>query len=280
MANYNRSKSKSTYKSVPAAVKSKEFGQNFFHNFRQAFELVDQYGLTKKDLVVEIGPGEGIFTKFLLQKVERVIAIEVDSVLFKKLQVKFTDQPNLTLVNEDFLKEVLPKGPYKVFSNLPFNISAAALRKILYATNSPEEAYLIVQNEVAEKLTGKDANTQAAMLYQPWFEFKIMRQLAKNDFHPIPAVDSVFLRITKRATPLLDRKSRVAYEDFVKYGFSRWKINLHQNYKKIFTYTQWERLSQDLGFNRKALPSELTVEQWVGIYNFYESIAASLQANK
>lgn len=281
MTNYNRSRPKTSAQrkpkvvSKPASLKSKQFGQNFFHNFRRAFELVEKSGINSQDTVVEIGPGEGAFTRYLIQKAGKVIAVELDNILFKKLQIKFEGTENLTLVNDDFLKIILPKSDYKVFSNLPFNISAEALRKLLYATNPPTEAYLIVQSEVAEKLTGKNENSQAAMLYQPWFEFKVMQQLSKMDFHPIPAVDCVFLKITKREQPLLDKKARPSYEDFVKFGYSRWRTNLRQNFKKVFTSTQWERLADDWGFKHKALPSELNVEQWVALFDFYASITPS-----
>ena len=101
-------------------------------------------------------------------------------------------------------------------------------------------------------------------------EFAIVRHLRRTDFHPVPDVDSVMLRIKRRETSLVDDAS--LFGRFVEYGFVRYKPNLRLAYKNVFTYKQWKRLAQDMGFELNATPTALTFEQWLGLYDAYVSL--------
>ena len=97
--------------------------QNFIRDPRLVAALIERSSLGPDDLVYEIGPGKGIITAQLARCCKRVIAIEKDPALALMLQKKFGHQPNLTIYNADFLRQPLPHQPYKVFSNIPFNIT-------------------------------------------------------------------------------------------------------------------------------------------------------------
>jgi len=245
------------------------YGQNFFKDQNLVAELVKSTNLSPEDIVYEIGPGEGIITQELAKQVKKVVAIEIDKELFSKLKVKLKDFNNISLINTDFLNYEVPDKNYKVFSNIPFNITADVIRKLLDDKNSPTKAYLVLQKEAAEKFTGDSKETQFSVLYKSWFKFKVIRKFNKSDFKPEPSVETVFFKLEKQKEPLLSEDQKAEYTKFVKYGFSQWKTTLGKNFKKVFTYKQWKRLSKDLGFKASSQPTDLSFKQWLILFKFY-----------
>jgi len=250
--------------------KKRSLAQNILAKAHLATSLVNDSSINSEDIVYEIGPGTGIITKELAERAKKVVAIEKDSKLYIKLKKKFGGTGNITLFNADFLKFRISEAHYKIFANIPFNITSAVIRKAVYALNPPVEAYLIVQREAAEKFIGATKTTQFSVLVRPWFRLKIIRFFERTDFSPVPNVDVVMLYITKR-TPYLIPKTEIAiYERFIKLGFGAWRKNLKLNYKGIFSYNQWKRLSRDLEFSVRVKPSELRFRQWLGLFEFFK----------
>ena len=152
---------------------------------------------------------------------------------------------------------------YKIFANIPYNITAQILRKILYERANISEGYLILQKEAAKKFSGSPRETLFSILAKPFFEFQILSQLRRTDFWPVP---NVLLSIKRRTRPLIEMQDVASYREFVQYGFGRWKPNLKLAFKNLFTYKQWKRLARDLDFPLNATPTELSFEQWLGLY--------------
>lgn len=250
--------------------KSIRFNQNFFKDADLVAAVMQQANFIPQDTVYEIGPGQGIITWQLAKKVKKVIAIEIDKTLFLILKQRFINQPNIELIHADFLSYQLPDQEYKVFSNIPFNLTTAVVRKLLTAVHPPTNTYLVVQQEAAQKFAGEPKETQFSILAKPWFELEIVRSFRKTDYKPMPSVETVLLKIIKRPEELVDQAAKDDYIWFVKYGFNRWRQNLGKNFKEVFTYKQWQRLARDLKFNPKAKPTDLTFSQWLGIFNFYQ----------
>jgi len=232
--------------------------------------LIQESSISPEDTVYEIGPGKGILTKELVKRARRVVGIEKDRLLYKKLKEKFEGTHNITLHNVDFLRFKITDSRFKVFANIPFNITSAIIRKLLYTENPPDEAYLIVQREAAEKFIGTPRTSQFSVLIKPWFRLKITRSFRRTDFSPIPNVDVVMLHMQKRTPPLVSPSDISIYEEFIKYGFSRWRKDLKSNYKHVFTYRQWKILSRDLQFRINAQPSDVRFNQWLGLYEFFK----------
>lgn len=249
--------------------KSKIFAQNFITRSCLVESLIERSSVGPTDTVYEIGPGTGILTKALAERTRRVIAIEKDRDLYVKLKRKFEHDKNIILHNADFLRFEITDPYHKIFANIPFNITSAVMRKLVYAENPPVEACLIMQNEAAEKFIGIPKTTQFSVLAKPWFTLRIIKSFRRTDFSPIPNVDVVMLHMKKRSPPLVSQRDRHVYERFIAHGFSAWKKNVKQNYKKVFTYPQWKRLSHDLAFPIFARPSELRFNHWLGLFEFY-----------
>jgi 23S rRNA (adenine-N6)-dimethyltransferase len=248
----------------------KSLAQNFLTKAHLAASLLNESSISSDDIVYEIGPGKGIITKELAKRAKKVIAIEKDCNLYIKLKKKFELNDTIVLYNADFLKFKIRESYYKVFANIPFNITSAVMRKIVYAANPPVEAYLILQKEAAEKFLGVPKTTQFSVLAKPWFKLKIIRIFKRTDFSPVPHVDVVLLHIEKRVPPLVSAREITLYERFVKCGFNAWRKNLKMNYKDIFSYNQWKKLSRDLEFPIRAKPSELRFRQWLGLFGFFQ----------
>ena len=230
------------------------------------------------DTVYEIGPGNGIITAELAGIARRVVAIEKDPELVRGLRERFRALENVEIVEEDFLDYSFnacfasvgrETSAFKLFANIPYNITAPILRKVIDERSSLCDVYLILQKEAAEKFSGSPRETLFSILAKPFFEFEILFGLRRTDFWPVPNVDSVFLSIRRRTRPLLERPNVGPYRDFVQYGFGRWKPNLKLAFKNVFTYKQWKRLSRDLDFPLNATPTELSFEQWLGLYRSF-----------
>jgi 23S rRNA (adenine-N6)-dimethyltransferase len=258
--------------------------QNFLQSPKLVHRLVSMSSIGPPDTVYEIGPGNGIITAALARVARQVIAIEKDPGLVRRLRERFRLVDNVQIVEKDFLAYSFntrrgnsapaitvepPTGSsgYKIFASIPYNITAQILRKLLDERSNLGEGYLILQKEAAKKFAGSPRETLFSILAKPFFEFQILTHLRRTDFLPVPNVDSVLLSIKRRARPLIDTQDVGPYRNLVQYGFGRWKPNLRLAFKNVFTYKQWKRLARDLEISLKATPTELSFEQWLGLYH-------------
>lgn len=246
-----------------------ELAQNFLKSGSLVEELVSKSSIDKSDVVYEIGPGNGIITSALIKKAAKVVIIELDENLVSKLVDTFGKVDNVEIYHGDFLDYQIKAPRYKVFSNIPFNITANIVRKLLYSSTPPEDAYLILQQEAAMKFSGEPVETEFSILVKPWFYFETLWKFQRTDFVPIPAVDVVLLHIHRREKPLVSRENIALFRKFVTFGFRAWKKDLKTAYEDVFTYEQWKRLSKDNGFPLKAIPTQLKFQQWVGLFEYF-----------
>ena len=248
------------------------YSQNNLHDKSLVGYLIHQSSITAADLVIEIGSGKGILTESLAEHAKHVHAIEKDLPLSQSLRDTFSRTLNVTVHSEDFLTYRLPvKQPYKIFANIPFTITADLIRKILTNDNPPVDTYLILQREAAEKFVGQPlhSETLTSLLYKPWFRFTLLRTFKPTDFIPVPKVTAVLLRIEKRRSPLIRADQSSLYKDFLTYGFTRNKVNLKKAFEQVFGHVQFLRLAQDLRFSSMAKPTDITFEQWLGMFDYF-----------
>lgn len=251
-----------------------KYSQNFLKDGELVRTLIEKSSLNQNDTVYEVGPGLGVITAKLASHCREVVAVEADARLYNMLLEKFSGVSNIKLVKGDFLSQPIPSEPYKVFSNIPFNITADIVHKLTEAKRPPQDSYLFVQKEAAKKFSGRpygSQETQASLLIKPWFELEVVHQFNKSDFQPVPAVDVVLLRIMHLADPLVTEAAREAYADFIVYAFNSKKDNLKKGLDKIFTYSQLKRLASELQFSLLAKPSELDFPKWLGLFRYYDT---------
>lgn len=245
------------------------YSQNFLKDKGLVTKLIANTSLNDQDIVYEIGVGQGIITEQLLSKVKKVVAFEIDKNLYDKLSQKFNNQSSLELKLGNFLDYQLPNYPYKVFSNIPFNITSAIVKKLTQASTPSTDTYLFVQKEAAKKFVGKpfdNKNSQLAVLLHPWFNLEVVHKFNPNDFFPKPMIDIVLMRIEKRISPLIEIKDKKLYEDFIVYTFNQFKPNVVEGLSKVVGKDGMNRLANQLGFKPTSKPSELDYAHWEGLF--------------
>ena len=182
--------------------------------------IVEAGDVKKIDTILEIGPGKGALTEKLLERAGTVIAVEKDYELFEFLKKKFEKEIKidaLMLVHGDILEfdtstYNLDPRPYKVISNIPYNITGAILKKFLSAENKPESMTLMVQKEVAERIVGlprprKGGASKESLLsisVKAYGKPKILFKVGRGNFFPAPNVDSAVIKIENISGKLFD----------------------------------------------------------------------------
>ena len=196
--------------------------------------------------------------------------MELDGELARVLRAEFSGNPNVEVVQQDFLRFELPHTPYKVFGSIPFARTADIVRRLVNDAAPPDEAYLIVQREAAERFAGTPyaPETLASLLLKPWWHTEIVRRLRRTDFDPPPSVDSVVLWLLRRDRPLVTGSEHARYTDFVTASFGRRGDSVARCVRGVFTRPQIARLARDLRFDPRAAPSALSFDQWLGLYRF------------
>lgn len=248
------------------------YAQNFLKDASLVALLLARCGIDHNDIVYEIGPGKGIITEQLARRCKQVVAIEKDPRLSGLLRQQFAGRPNVTIHEGDFLDYHLPRKPYKVFANIPFNITAAIMTKLTSAKYPPEDAYLVMQREAADRFLGRPLESLYSVLLKPWFEVQMVHRFRRKDFVPEPRVDVVMLRLRKRGPPLIQRADRQSFRDFVVYSFTTWQPTLRHTLKGIFTGHQLQRMRRDLDIDPDATPTSLTFEQWLSVFECFKKV--------
>ncbi len=246
-------------------IRRKLLSQNFLYNRTLVAKLVDSSSIGKHDLVVEIGPGKGIITRELIKRAGHVVAVELDTRLYRYMRQEFAQTDNLTLYQADILTHPLPRLPYKVFANIPFAIEGKILRKLLDDQNPPQDCYLVIMRELAQRLT-LEKNSMFSVMYVPWFDFSMVYRFNPSDFTPTPNVHAVLFRFVMKTTPLLPFDQRREYQKFIQKAFGNGQ-SIRNNLKHTFPAIKLDETLQELSIGKKAKPSQLNLKQWTSLYS-------------
>src|SRR5579883_510346 len=249
------------------------YGQNFLTNPALVDRLLDASSIAPGDLVLEIGAGEGMITERLARRCRRVIAFEIDPALARHLARRFAACRNVEVRAGDALALPLPAEPYKVFASIPFNRTAAIVRALTDAPVPPEDQYLVVQREAAERFSGRPATTLPAVLLHPWFEIGITHRFQRTDFTPVPGVDVVLLRLAKRGPPLVAGARMALYRDFVTAVFTAWQPTVADALRRLGGAAWAERVAATAEVAVCAPPSRLPPADWLSLFEAFARLA-------
>jgi len=292
---------------------SKGLGQNFLIDKSVLKKIIKAANLTKKDVILEIGPGIGNLTRELARKAKRVIAVEKDPRMCEILKEAMNGCDNVEIIQSDILKLgiqnpnsqcakkasfsssasfryrktqlpiskqipnskfQIPKN-YKVVANLPFYIAAPVIRKFLESDFPPKEMVLMVQKEVAQRICAKPPKMNLlAVSVQFYAKPEIINYVSKKSFWPEPKVDSAIIKISPNK-----KSRRTVLRDFffkvVKAGFSQPRQMLINNLAKKLEIEK-EKIKEVLQKN-KISPSQraetLTVKDWVQIAKEFSTLS-------
>ncbi|HET8690481.1 MAG TPA: rRNA adenine N-6-methyltransferase family protein [Candidatus Saccharimonadales bacterium] len=241
-------------------VRSHTHAQHFLKSPRLVAELIGHSNIRKNDLVYDLGAGSGVIASVLACRARSVVAVEIEPEALKKLHDNMKRFDNVLIVERDILTVEAPSEPYKIFANIPFNLSAKVVRKFAFAKKPPKSIYLIVQKQFARKLVPGDTHFTgqlSAELGPRWFT-RIRKPLRRFDFTPPPAVDTVLLELKRREEALVSGEQYDDYRAFIKRSFTEQKY-----------FTNLPR--QKVNLSPELRPSQLTLEQWLKLWSVIKS---------
>jgi 16S rRNA (adenine1518-N6/adenine1519-N6)-dimethyltransferase len=249
----------------------KTLGQNFLHDGNLARWIVEKAELTPDDYVVEIGPGLGALTQFVLAAGAHVLAIEKDRRLADFLRGHFrTDR--LEVLHADALdydvRCLFAKPRVKLLGNLPYYISSQLLLKFTKYPSPISLWLFMLQKEMARRLSASPGTSDygaLSLVVQLRYHVDYLRTVPASVFLPQPDVDSAFVRLTARAPDELPDHDPETFLRLVRRGFSQRRKQLRNLLRE--EVPNWDEAASLVGFEPRARAEELALEQWVALSN-------------
>lgn len=240
--------------------------QNFLTSRVTITRLLKLTSLNKNDYVIEIGAGKGHITGELLKRCGNVSAFEKDAKLAGYLQNKFNNADNLKLLQSDFLCANLPNNSdYKVFSNIPFSITTAIVRKLTETPNPPKESWLVIEKGAAKRFMGKPNETEFSLSLKPFFTINIRYYFNRGDFHPMPNTDTVLIHVARKENPDIPKNMRGEFIAFIKKGM-RYGIS------SLLTRRQVKTALKLAGLSDIEESGEILYVQWLCLFRCYRGL--------
>ena len=212
----------------------KKYGQNFLNNDNILNKISSSICVSEKDKIIEIGPGAGALTKKLVKLGCDVIAFEIDTTLKDFLDK--IEYNNLTVIYNDFLNVNLSdyfNEDQKLFvvANIPYYITTPIISKFIKENYVPESMVLMVQKEVAERLSSKCHNSDygaITVILNYFFDIHYLFTVDRNNFYPIPKVDSAVIKLDKKHNKKIVNDYE-KFETLVYNAFKQKRKNLKNN---------------------------------------------------
>ena len=260
---------------------NKSLGQNFLINQNVVDKIVESSNITKKDLVIEIGPGLGTLTKELLEKAGKVICIELDKKMIKILTDRFSLYENFEVINGDILQIKLNKiikeengfETVKIVANLPYYITTPIIMKLLEDRVELESITVMIQKEVADRLIAIPGERETgAITYSVYYYATAegILEVPKDSFIPEPEVTSKVIKLTLRKEPPIEVKSRSVMFKIIKSAFMQRRktlLNALTNTKVFMTKEEGIRILKELHLEENIRAEKLTLKDFAEITN-------------
>ncbi len=251
----------------------KSLGQNFLFDENVLGRIVAAAQLEATDQVLEIGPGLGALTLLLAEKVQRLVAVELDERFIPILHTAVHNLPHVEISQGDILEQNpanLFDQPYKVVANVPYYITGAILRHLLQASHKPTLMVLTVQKEVAERLTAVPPHMSLlAVSVQFYGRVQRLSIIKAGAFWPRPDVDSAVVRIAlvddeTRPLPLTEER---AFFRLVKAGFSQKRKQLKNNLRQLeLSRDEVSRVLERVKIDGRRRAETLTLSEWIALH--------------
>lgn len=250
----------------------KRFGQNFLVDKNTIQKIVNQFSPNEEDDVVEIGPGQGALTSLLSKIVKSYKAIEIDKRVIDDLRISY---PEVEFINEDFLQinlHELKKGKkLRVIGNIPYNITSPIIFKLIEDRDFVSDAMMMVQYEVAKRITGKPRTKDygiLSVLTNYFANTEFCFKIPPTVFYPKPNVDSaiVAFKFDKSTPKDVDDK---LFVKVVKAAFGNRRKTLKNSLSNnAFGNLDFSTFPFDL--TRRA--EELTIDQFIELTKLIQTL--------
>ena len=265
---------------------NKNLGQNFLIDEQAIKDIVDGANIDSDDLVIEIGPGLGTLTSFLLEKAKKVICIELDKKMIKILNDRFIAYNNIELINADVLridlKEIIKQEKenneiknVKIVANLPYYITTPIIMKLIEDKLDVDSITVMIQKEVAQRLieipSGKNTG---AITYTVFYycEGKKIRDVENTSFIPMPEVTSQVINLKLRKEPFVKVDNEKVFFNIIKSGFLQRRktlLNALINSGVFLNKEEGILMLKQIGLNENIRAENLKIEDYANLTNLF-----------
>ena len=263
---------------------NKSLGQNFLISEDVVDKIVGASEIKKEDLVIEIGPGLGTLTKFLLDRAGKVICIELDNKMIEILEDRFKLYDNFELINQDVLKVDLKKliqneketgniKNVKIVANLPYYITTPIIMKLLEEELELESITVMIQKEVADRLIAVPGEKETgAITYSVYYYATAegILEVPNDSFIPEPEVTSKVIKLNIRKEPPVNVKNKEVMFRIIKSAFMQRRktlLNALTNTKVFINKDEGIGILKSLNLNEDVRAEKLTIEDFANISN-------------
>jgi 16S rRNA (adenine1518-N6/adenine1519-N6)-dimethyltransferase len=248
---------------------NKGLGQHLLISRKALDAVVEAAELTPEDNALEVGAGTGVLTVELAKRARRVVAVEMDRAIFPVLQEIAASYPNIEIIARDLLKvrtdEIFGEQPYKLVANLPYYITALIMRHMLESPNRPERMVVMVQREVAERMTAAPGAMNLLGLSAQFYGApRIVGHVPATAFYPPPKVDSAVVRLDLFPTLPLDETGRERFFALARAGFAEKRKQLHNSLERNLRLAPEQVMAwlAACGIDPERRAQSLSVEEW------------------
>lgn len=256
----------------------KRFGQNFLIDSLVVDKIVRAAGVTKDDVVLEIGPGIGTMTQYLAEAAGKVYAVEIDKNLLPVLDETLAEYDNVEVVNNDILKvdikELVGNREVKVVANLPYYITTPIIMGLFENHIPASSITVMVQKEVAMRMQAEPGSKDYGALslaVQYYAEPYIVANVPPNCFMPRPNVGSAVIRLTRHAKPPIEVCDETLMFQLIRASFNQRRKTLqngiHNAPELSFTKEQVVEALNTLGLSESIRGEALTLAQFGALTN-------------
>jgi 16S rRNA (adenine1518-N6/adenine1519-N6)-dimethyltransferase len=255
--------------------------QHFLVDENILSKTIEHAHIEHGESILEIGPGFGVLTRELLRRGARVLAVEQDKKLSAYLREEFGDNPNLQVKQDDILNmsnqeisKQFSRKPYRVISNIPYNITGKIIKKFVSESSSkPSSMLIMIQKEVAKRICAKAGDMSLLSLsVQLYSDPEILFNVPKDSFWPVPKVESSSLFVKNiKIKPRINVDEKRFWR-FARIGFASPRKQLRNNLVSglhISSEVASKALTQAT-IPEKARAQELSIEQWIELIQALE----------
>ena len=265
----------------------KKFGQNFLIDPHVLDKIIGAAGVTKEDMVLEIGPGIGTMTQYLAEAAGKVVAVEIDNNLIPILKETLADYDNITIINEDILKVDIKKlaeeynggRPIKVVANLPYYITTPIIMGLFESHVPIESITVMVQKEVADRMQvgpGTKDYGALSLAVQYYAEPYIVANVPPNCFMPRPKVGSAVIQLVRYEEPPVQVENEKLMFRLIRASFNQRRktlINGLKNSQELdFSKEEIEKAMAETGIPANVRGEALTLKEFADLANAFHKL--------
>ena len=244
----------------------KSLGQNFLKDNLFLEKIINSSGIESSNNVIEIGPGDGALTTYILEKTQNLVAYEIDQELIGLLTKKFKGH-DVNFINEDFLEINLNEintSSLIVVGNLPYNVSSQIILNILESDLEYEHCIFLVQKELAQRFNSTKKSSKISLIADFFSDFEILFDIPPEAFYPSPKVTSSLIKIKKNTKYKDKKESYIAFKRIVSLCFANPRKKISNPLKNIFD------VMPKFSFDINCRPQELEIDNYFEILSKYE----------